>query len=76
MYDVSKDLKTALDLLKINVPQNNHAFKRMLQAKTKWHYTDRSAPPQAYKLSMFFWSTILAYSSKNSLVGDSWSRPA
>lgn len=36
----------------------------------------KSAPPHAYKLSIFFWSTILAYSSKNSFVRSSLVNPA
>ena len=34
------------------------------------------APPHAYKLSMLFWSTTLAYSSRNIIVGISFISPA
>ena len=34
------------------------------------------APPHAYKLSMLFWSTTLAYSSKKFIVGISFISPA
>lgn len=34
------------------------------------------APPHAYKLSMLFWSTTLAYSSRNFIVGTSFISPA
>lgn len=59
-----KKKKTNSQLLeKQNILNSRHAYFKIL-------------PPHAYKLSMFFWSTFPAYSSRNSFEGVPLRSPA